>query len=301
MIRRSQNFGFLSLIKSWRRKKTDEKMQGLVDSLFPRLKSTEEELKAWLEAVVERKEIALQQSGVLLTQIQQTVDKYRRHIDFYDEVLNDCLQLGFDIKQEIQTLLAAAVFSRDTITGLSKAQKRLSSLRLHAARTEAVANGGKGAPLITSGVACAEADSLCESLPKTPSNDSLASDSSDGSDSDSEDQLTKDKLRGRHVTTLIPHDLPVPSSASTCAAIIDIGIDIKADTSLKDEGSSCARDAVTVSNNLNGPSTVVSPEHAVPASRDHGPAVWQGYGGHGVGGQRFGIQISKSPLLSTSR
>lgn len=104
--------GFLSLVLSWKHKLKDEKINTLLKSLFPKLKTSEEEVRQWLETVGERKELVWNHGNMMLHELDTNIDVYDHHLDFIDEVINDIQQLDYDILKEVNELKVAYQFNQ---------------------------------------------------------------------------------------------------------------------------------------------------------------------------------------------
>lgn len=108
----TQSESFVEKIIGWQRKKKIEKIRMLLKSLFPRLKNTELEVRHWLNKVSERKELACQNGRILLSELENQMSVYQKHLDFLDEVVNDIRQIDYDILKEVSELRIAFVFNQ---------------------------------------------------------------------------------------------------------------------------------------------------------------------------------------------
>ena len=73
----------------WQRKRKLDKIKLLLETLFPKLKSTEEDVHQWLESVQERKELFYNRGKALILDLDQQINTHQHNLDFLDEVMND--------------------------------------------------------------------------------------------------------------------------------------------------------------------------------------------------------------------
>jgi hypothetical protein len=108
------SFGEIGLgqyIKRWRNVRKAGLLSAELESLLPKLKSTEEEVRLWRDVLVELKSSTISQGHVLLVKVQNSIKKYEKRLDFYDELNNDCRQVNFDVSQTISELLHSVAFN----------------------------------------------------------------------------------------------------------------------------------------------------------------------------------------------
>lgn len=97
----------------WTRRKKTTKIQAMLNSLFPKLKHSEEEIKVWAKSVNEKKEAASVFGKVLLNDIEHQITLYQSHMEFLDEIINDIRQLDYDVVREISELKVALHFNQE--------------------------------------------------------------------------------------------------------------------------------------------------------------------------------------------
>ncbi len=108
----SQSESFVEKFISWHRKKKVDKIKTSLESLFPKLKNSEQAVKHWLSSVSEKKEIAWLNGNALLYDLESQVSVYQKHLDFLDEVINDIRQIDYDILREVSELKIAFAFNQ---------------------------------------------------------------------------------------------------------------------------------------------------------------------------------------------
>lgn len=94
----------LSWYKSYKSKKREMKIQLLFNSLLPKLKNASETLHIWLQHVSNKKNEAMSQAIKSYTDVKSAMEICQSHIDIYDDIFNDCLQIGIDLKKEFLDL-----------------------------------------------------------------------------------------------------------------------------------------------------------------------------------------------------
>jgi len=119
--------GFLEWIKKWRGKRKGSKLQALFDSLFPKLQNTTEEVRLWLVAVSEQKANAIQQGLALLQEMDATIDTHQEHLDYYDELTNDCLSLSYSMSKAMLEIKASMDFNEEIVTASVLRRRRSAS------------------------------------------------------------------------------------------------------------------------------------------------------------------------------
>lgn len=122
----------LSWYKSWKCKKRDCKIQCLSSNLLPKLKVASEKLRSWLDDVSGRKKMALSHASQLYRELKEAVSICQTHVNVYDDIFNDCLQIGLDIKKELIVLKNSLEFSREIIES-SKIRKEVNEDCYHGA------------------------------------------------------------------------------------------------------------------------------------------------------------------------
>jgi hypothetical protein len=96
----------------WHRKKKVEKVKTMLDSHFPKLKHSEEEVRNWISLLTEKKEAAMAAGTALLADVENQILLFQNHLEFLDEVVNDVRQLDYDIVREISELKVALHFNQ---------------------------------------------------------------------------------------------------------------------------------------------------------------------------------------------
>lgn len=96
----------------WHRKKKLDKVKIMLASLFPKLKHSEDEVKAWVHSVSEEKEAAMVTGRALLFDVEHQIALYQNHLEFLDEVVNDVRLLDYDVVREIGELKVALHFNQ---------------------------------------------------------------------------------------------------------------------------------------------------------------------------------------------
>jgi hypothetical protein len=99
----------------WHRKKKLNKVKVMLASLFPKLKHSEDEVKAWVQSVTEEKEAAMITGRALLFDVEHQIALYQNHLEFLDEVVNDVRQLDYDVVREIGELKVALHFNQELL------------------------------------------------------------------------------------------------------------------------------------------------------------------------------------------
>ena len=111
----TKNGGVVAWIRKWSRKKQIGKVYAMFEALLPKLKTTEEEVILWLTAVSEKKESTLLESSNMLKAMETSINVYESYIDFYDELINDCLKISLDVSRELSDLRIAGAFNEVNI------------------------------------------------------------------------------------------------------------------------------------------------------------------------------------------
>jgi hypothetical protein len=65
----------------------------------------------WLEAIHEKKESTLLESTNMLKDMEDSIIVYESYVDFYDELINDCLKISLDVSRELTDLRIAGAFN----------------------------------------------------------------------------------------------------------------------------------------------------------------------------------------------
>ena len=107
----NKNGGLVAWIRKWSRKKQLSKVYAMFETLLPKLKTTEEEVLLWLTAVSEKKESTLLESSTMLSAMESSISVYESYVDFYDELINDCLKISLDVSRELSDLRIAGAFN----------------------------------------------------------------------------------------------------------------------------------------------------------------------------------------------
>jgi hypothetical protein len=110
---RSENM--IEKLIGWARRKKTVKIQTMLNSLFPKLKHSEEEIKSWASSVREKKEAAAIFGNVLLFDLDHQISLFQSHMEFLDEVINDVRQLDYDVVREISELKVALHFNQELL------------------------------------------------------------------------------------------------------------------------------------------------------------------------------------------
>lgn len=103
--------GVVNWLKRWNSKRKIGKIQLKFQTLLPKLKSTQDDVVLWLQALEERKEAAVQQGQALRDHIQSLLEIYESRLDFFDELNNDCRQINFDVTRELIELKGVIAFN----------------------------------------------------------------------------------------------------------------------------------------------------------------------------------------------
>ena len=111
----NKNGGLIAWIRKWSRKKQIGKVIAMFDDLLPRLKTTEEEVFLWLTALAEKKESTLLESSNMLKDMEASIGIYESYVDFYDELINDCLKISLEVSRELSDLRIAGAFNEVVI------------------------------------------------------------------------------------------------------------------------------------------------------------------------------------------
>ncbi|RYH02058.1 hypothetical protein EON65_48070, partial [archaeon] len=106
---------FLQKLVSWQHRQKLDKIKALLDSLFPKLKQTEGDVRAWLECVHERKELYRVQGGALLRDLDNQLTHTQSSLDFLDEAVQDVYKIDYDVLKEIGELKTAHAFNQEVL------------------------------------------------------------------------------------------------------------------------------------------------------------------------------------------
>lgn len=106
---------FLSKIVRWHRGKKVGKLRDHLESLFPKLKTTEDEVNHWLDTVCDQRESVWQNGQRMLSQIQMHINSYTKQLDFLEDSMNDIRQLDYDVLKEIEELRIAFAFNQELL------------------------------------------------------------------------------------------------------------------------------------------------------------------------------------------
>lgn len=107
-----QRLDVLSWYRSWKNKKREVKVQALYQSLFPKLRDASNKLRVWLDDVNDKKKNAVTYAMKLYEEMMTAVDLCQNQMDIYDNIFNDCLQIGLDLKKEIVELKISLEFGK---------------------------------------------------------------------------------------------------------------------------------------------------------------------------------------------
>lgn len=143
---------FLEKLIYWQRKRKLDKIKGLLESLFPKLKSSEGEVKQWLDSVAERKEAYYAHGRSLVKDLEGQMQAHQHNLDFLDEAINDVKQIDYDIVKEITELKSAYQFNQEVLKRSEKAPR-------HSASSSCGSSSGRASPraeAVSSAVACNE-------------------------------------------------------------------------------------------------------------------------------------------------
>jgi hypothetical protein len=103
---------FVEKLIHWQRKRKMDKIKSLLEILFPKLKSTEEDVRQWCDSVRERKEIYYNHGKALVFDLDHQINTRQHNLDFLDEAINDVNKLGYDIVNEMTELKTAYQFNQ---------------------------------------------------------------------------------------------------------------------------------------------------------------------------------------------
>lgn len=302
--------GLFSWIKNWKLKQTEKKIQALLTSLSPKLKQTENELRSWIDSVVGHKDIALTHAQILLLGLTASVDQYQYSIDYYDELFNDCLQIGYDVKQEIDDLYTALLFSKEIFKAHDSKNKwkRSNNKKSRSIRSS---DSQSGKDHVDHSVKSRHsshksdhrsnnANSNCNgnvSYPMEVDTDGSSDSDSDcdSEDSDNGDCSLKEWCEGRDLKRVSGPPLHFTSSTTLLEAPI-ASVPAMLPCALPARMPSGEDSKMNNINNVNNISTLASAPIEPSSPIDDGAAVWQGY--TGLSGCRFG-QLSKTPTVLT--
>lgn len=106
-----KNGGLVAWIRKWNRKKQVGKVYAMFETLLPKLKRTEEEVFLWLTAVSEKKDAILLESSNMLKDMESSIILYESYVDFYDEIINECLKISLNVSRELSDLRIAGAFN----------------------------------------------------------------------------------------------------------------------------------------------------------------------------------------------
>lgn len=115
MSQSSDLIGVYKWYHEWKTKKREDKIKFLYESLHPRLLAAEESLDHWLHSILEKKTAALALGSSLYREMEHAVGHCQNRIDLYDEILNDCLQIGCDLRKEMLELKSALEFNEEVV------------------------------------------------------------------------------------------------------------------------------------------------------------------------------------------
>lgn len=102
---------WISWYQSWKCKRRDVKIAHLFDSLVPKLEHTEGSLKTWLSMTVDLKNNLIAVAIDSLNDMDRAVEASQYQVDVYEEIMNDSLQIGLDLKKEMIALRTAIEFN----------------------------------------------------------------------------------------------------------------------------------------------------------------------------------------------
>lgn len=106
---------FLSKMINWQRRRKLDKMRMLVDTLFPRLCTSEVEVRAWLTEVTLLKDQRTAEGMALLRELTLQLGLVGDGMDYLEEAMNDIRQLDYDIVKEVAELRAAYLFNEEVL------------------------------------------------------------------------------------------------------------------------------------------------------------------------------------------
>jgi hypothetical protein len=108
--------GLFRWIKRWRSIRKAEQISLELDNLYPKLKTTHEEVQLWLDVLKQEKSLTVIQGYKLVSEIQHSIQTYQSKLHHYEDLNNDCLQISFDISQFASELLDILAF--DVVSSL---------------------------------------------------------------------------------------------------------------------------------------------------------------------------------------
>ena len=80
-----------------------------------KLKSTEDDLNLWLNAVIEQRVAATQTGMALVREMEQSVEQHQRYLDFYDEQANESLDVSFKMATVLNGIRQAVDFNDEVV------------------------------------------------------------------------------------------------------------------------------------------------------------------------------------------
>ena len=117
--------GIISWIKKLTRSSNDSnsnsKAMMIAESLLPTLQTTEAEMRLWLMAISERKELTIQHTTTMMGEMEVSIDLCDSYVDYYDEMINECLKISFEVTKEISDLRIAGSFNEEIVPLLAAA------------------------------------------------------------------------------------------------------------------------------------------------------------------------------------
>ena len=121
-----ERLGLLSWIRKWRKKGSLHKISSMFDDLIPRLNGTKDNIIQWLEAISEKKEQAIEQGDMRISDMNEYIDHQNAIIDSIDELINDCLTINYDLTREMADINAISIFNSEIVSLKSKSDKNIS-------------------------------------------------------------------------------------------------------------------------------------------------------------------------------
>jgi hypothetical protein len=121
-----ERLGLLSWIRKWRKKGSLHKISSMFDDLIPRLNGTKDDIIQWLEAISEKKEQAIEQGDMRISDMNEYIDHQNAIIDSIDELINDCLTINYDLTREMADINAISIFNSEIVSLKSKSDKNIS-------------------------------------------------------------------------------------------------------------------------------------------------------------------------------
>ena len=126
----SQKNRFFGWLHRWRGQSKEKALKSLLSALYPKLQQAVTETTAWLEQRARHKEAQLQDAQSKQRLLDEAIEAEQRALDCFDDLVNDCLSLSYDMTKSMRDLRAVMDFNEEV---LSNASRSRSSSRAHAA------------------------------------------------------------------------------------------------------------------------------------------------------------------------